>query len=76
MLAGRVELRARFRARVSLDLLLFYSVMVHSYALSDEYTALEAPNILSQQQEYADGEMARLRRERGKDIERKRHRQN
>ncbi len=45
-------------------LLLFYSV-VHSYALSDEYTALEVPNILSQQQEHAQEEMARLRQEAG-----------
>lgn len=52
------------------SLLLFYSVMVHSYALSDEYTILEVPNILSQQQEYAEEEMARLRREVGKELAR------
>lgn len=45
------------------SLLLFHSVVIHSYALSDEYTALEVPNILSQQQDYADEEMARWRRE-------------
>ncbi len=50
------------------SLILFHSVVVHSYALSDEYTALEAPNILSQQQDYADEEMARLRREIGKEF--------
>ena len=54
------ELRSR--------LLLFYSVMVHSYVLSDEYSVLEAPNILSQQQDYAEEEMARLHQELGKKL--------
>jgi nucleotide-binding universal stress UspA family protein len=45
-----------------------YSVMVHSYALSDEYTVVEVPNVLSQQQEYAEEEMTRLRRKFGKQL--------
>lgn len=49
-------------------LLLFNSVMLHSYVLSDEYSVLEMPNILSQQEEYAEEEMARLRQELGKEL--------
>ena len=60
-----LEFARAFRA----GLLLFHSVVVQSYALSDEYTVLEVPNILSRQQEYADEEMARLRREIGKDFD-------
>lgn len=50
------------------SMLLFHSVMVHSYALSDEYTVLEVPNILLLQQEYAEEEMARWREEVGKGL--------
>ncbi len=59
-----LEFAREFRS----SLLLFHSVVVHNYALSDEYTALEAPNILSQQQEDADEEMTRLRREISKEF--------
>jgi hypothetical protein len=34
--------------------LLFHSVVIQSYALGDEYTALEVPNLLGLQQDYAD----------------------
>lgn len=45
------------------SLVLFHSVVVHSYALSDEYTALETPNLLGLQQDYAEDEMKALRNE-------------
>lgn len=43
------------------SLVLFHSVVVQSYPLSDEYTALEGPNILGLQQEDAEKEMKALR---------------
>ncbi len=43
-------------------LLLFHSLVPHAYALSDEYTALEAPKLLDFQREDATTEMEKLRR--------------
>ncbi|MEO7166065.1 MAG: universal stress protein [Chthoniobacterales bacterium] len=43
------------------SLVLFHAVVLPSYALGDEYTALEVPRIRAQQEEYAEKEMARLR---------------
>ena len=48
-----------FRAR----LVLFHSVIVHSYALSDEYTVLEVPNVIALEKEYAEEQMEKLHRE-------------
>jgi nucleotide-binding universal stress UspA family protein len=45
------------------SLVLFHSVVIQSYALGDEYTALEVPNLLGLQQDYADDEMKALRDE-------------
>ena len=44
------------------SLVLFHSV-VHSYALGDEYTAPEVPNVLGLQQDFAEDEMKALRDE-------------
>ena len=48
------------------SLLFFHSVIVQTYTLGDEYTALEGPNLIKLQQDYAEGEMEKLRREFGK----------
>jgi nucleotide-binding universal stress UspA family protein len=45
------------------NLVLFHSVIVHSYALSDEYTVLEVPNVIALEKEYAEEQMEKLRRE-------------
>ena len=45
------------------SLLLFHSVVVQTYTLGDEYTALEGPNLIKLQEEYAEEEMEKLRRE-------------
>ncbi len=50
------------------SLVLFHSVVLHSYALGDEYTALEVPNIRAQQEEYAEKEMGRLRQVVGTEL--------
>ena len=46
-------LASEFRA----GLVLFHSIIIHSYALGDEYTALEVPNLLGLQQDFAEEEM-------------------
>lgn len=45
------------------SLVLFHSIVIQSYSLGDEYTALEVPNLLGLQQDYADDEMKALRDE-------------
>lgn len=45
------------------SVVLFHAVVVQAYTLGDEYTALEGPNLIKLQQEYAEQEMQKLRRQ-------------
>ena len=51
----------RFARQFRSRLVLFHSVFVHTFALSDEYTALAVPDIMAHQKDYARDEMQKLR---------------
>jgi nucleotide-binding universal stress UspA family protein len=63
-----IQFAREFKAK----LVLFHSVFVNAFALSDEYTALEMPNLFAYQERYAKEEMRKLRKmvaDHGLDVE-------
>ena len=65
-----VEYGLRFAREFGASVVLFHSVFITPYVLGDEYTAREVPNLIPLQQEYAEEEMEKLRKEvSGKGVE-------
>jgi nucleotide-binding universal stress UspA family protein len=58
-----IEYGLRFAREFGADVVLFHSVFVTPFVLGDEYTAREVPNLIALQQDYAEEEMEKLRKE-------------
>jgi nucleotide-binding universal stress UspA family protein len=56
-----IDYAVQFAKQFGAKLVLFHSVHVPAYTLSDEYTALEVPNLFRLQEKYAEEEMRKVR---------------
>lgn len=57
-----LEYALRFAAEFRASLVIFHSVLAMPYVLGDEYIAREMPDLITNQQEYANEEMEKLRK--------------
>ena len=67
-----VEYGLRFAREFGASVVLFHSVFVTPFVLGNEYTAREVPNLIQIQQDYAEEEMQKLRKqvsEKGMEVE-------